>query len=71
KSEEVMMRDSDYPYYEEHRQLHDDLISILNEQAGEVASDLEKLPAFRLFVADWITNHVKNVDQLLGEHLQS
>ncbi len=67
KSEETMMVKCNYPHYQEHRQLHDDLLDKLNDHVAEIIVDPHKLLSFRLFLADWVLTHVKDEDQLLAD----
>ncbi len=71
KSEETMMLECSYPDYKAHRQLHDDLLDNLNNHVAEIVGDPQKLPSFRLFLADWVLTHVKNEDQLLADYTQT
>ncbi len=67
KSEETMMVKCNYPHYQEHRQLHDDLLDKLNDHVAEIIVDPQKLLSFRFFLADWVLTHVKDEDQLLAD----
>jgi hemerythrin len=71
KTEEELMRDCGYPDYANHQRMHDGLLNSLNNFAAEVVKKPEQLPAFKQFVADWITEHILNQDQRIASHFFS
>jgi methyl-accepting chemotaxis protein len=67
KQEEAMMQQHNYPDFQAHKQLHDDLRS----KVGEVIIEFEQgraVPAeIMTFLSDWLINHIMKVDKKYGE----
>ncbi|MCK5783273.1 MAG: hemerythrin family protein [Desulfobacterales bacterium] len=60
--EEAMMKSIGFPLLEEHKVLHNNLISTLNEVSLQTFDDEDKVYKFRKFVYDWLVDHVMNED---------
>jgi len=62
-AEEQMMQKISYPKFEEHKKLHEDLITKLNTISAQSINDDESVSAFITFVYDWLTHHILNKDK--------
>jgi hemerythrin-like metal-binding protein len=62
KAEEQMMKEIGYPGIEEHRDLHEDLISQLNDISNQKFENDQSVVVFKQFVYDWVVNHILNHD---------
>lgn len=61
-AEEQMMQRISYPKFEEHKELHKDLITKLNTISAQPFEDDESVYDFITFVYDWLTHHILNKD---------
>jgi len=61
-AEEQMMQKISYPKFEEHKELHKDLITKLNTISTQPFEDDESVYNFITFVYDWLTHHILNKD---------
>ena len=61
-AEEQMMQRISYPKFEEHKELHKDLIIKLNTISAQPFEDDESVYDFITFVYDWLTHHMLNKD---------
>lgn len=68
--EEEMMRSIGFPLYEEHKILHENLISELNEISASPFDSEESVLKFKKFVYDWLIDHILNKDMLYFEFSQ-
>jgi len=57
-----MMQRISYPKFEEHKELHKDLITKLNTISAQSFEDDESVYDFITFVYDWLTHHILNKD---------
>lgn len=62
-SEEQHMKAIGYPKLEQHRELHNDLITGLNNVAKKPIDTVAGLESFKRFVYDWIIDHILNQDK--------
>ena len=58
RDEEKMMKEIGYPKVDEHRILHDDLITKLSEVSVKSFETNQSVIDFKKFVYDWITDHI-------------
>lgn len=70
RHEERLMREKDYPGYEEHKRQHEDLeadiAALLKRfEAGESLYSLRIMD----FLADWLLTHIHLSDKALGQYL--
>jgi len=61
-AEEQMMQKIDYPLFEEHKKLHEDLITKLNTICAQPFENKESVNDFVTFMYDWLTHHILNKD---------
>ena len=61
-AEEQMMQRISYPKFEEHKELHTDLITKLNTISAQPFDNEESVSDFITFVYDWLTHHILNKD---------
>jgi hemerythrin len=61
-AEEQMMKRISYPKFEEHKELHKDLITKLNTISAQPFEDDESVYDFITFMYDWLTHHILNKD---------
>lgn len=61
-AEEQMMQRISYPKFEEHKELHKDLITKLDTISAQPFEDDESVYDFITFVYDWLTHHILNKD---------
>jgi len=61
-AEEQMMQKINYPKFEEHKELHKNLITKLNTISAKPFEDDESVYDFITFVYDWLTHHILNKD---------
>ena len=62
-NEEAMMRRIGFPLYAEHKILHEDLITQLNEVSSGPFDTDESVLKFKMFFYDWLTEHVLTQDR--------
>lgn len=62
-AEEEMMRAISYPDAVAHSQMHNDLVSRLNEISMIPFKNDEDLIRFKLFVYDWVIEHIMHQDK--------
>jgi hemerythrin-like metal-binding protein len=70
--EEALMKEYNYPEYEEHKQAHRELLNKINDlkiriSTGEVTSDLVSELLHQL--QGWFLDHIKKVDKELGMYV--
>lgn len=61
-SEEVIMKKIGYPKYEEHKELHNQLIGMLNEKAKIAIFDPLKRDELNDILRSWIVTHILQDD---------
>ncbi len=69
-TEESLMRDSNYPGYEEHARKHQAMVAKADEFSGEVmagkaSATLRLMP----FLKDWLGKHILETDMRFGEYV--
>jgi len=69
-AEEQLMKKANYPYYNRHKQIHDQLISSLNQKTEHVFGDPEKLRELNLFLGQWLIQHIMSEDFTIKSSLQ-
>ena len=62
EAEEKLLVAIDYPKLEEHRHLHEDLISHLVKVSEDGVKDEQALLDFKEFAYNWITDHILQQD---------
>ena len=60
--EEKLMKLIKYPDYEQHRQLHQNLIAALTELSKSVLNDSSQQAEFESFLSRWLVNHIMTED---------
>ncbi|MDH5325276.1 MAG: bacteriohemerythrin [Gammaproteobacteria bacterium] len=70
KIEEYYMKKHEYPTYDKHKQIHEDLV----QRASSLHDDIQsgKVGAVDnacTFLKDWLEKHIKGVDTQYGPHL--
>ncbi len=61
-TEEQMMRDTKYPGFDEHQQLHKELIVKLDNISTKSFTE-ESVFSFMTFIYDWLTHHILDKDK--------
>jgi hemerythrin len=69
-TEEQHMKVIGYPKLEQHRELHNDLISGLNDLVKKPINTDVGFESFKKFVYDWIIDHILNHDKKYFEFYQ-
>lgn len=62
-AEEAMMKNEGFPNAEMHMNMHNDLITKLNEITSVPFKDDENLLKFKKFVYDWVIEHIMHQDK--------
>ena len=69
-TEEKYMQETNYPEYEAHKKMHDDLVTqVAAIQAKFNAGETEITGEITAFVRDWLYKHIPNIDKEYGPHL--
>ena len=70
-AEEKMMEKSGYPYLSEHKKLHDNLITKLNDisERADMGTDID-MEKLRVFVFEWLTDHILKQDKDYMDYLK-
>lgn len=70
--EEKWMKKADYPDYNEHKELHDDLLIItLNFQEHLQSTEIHRITDETLeFLRSWIVHHIMESDKAFGNYLK-
>ena len=61
-AEEKMMKSIGYPQLEEHRLLHDNIITQLNKISSQPLDTDEAIYGFKKFIYNWLIDHILNED---------
>lgn len=69
--EEKLMKENDYPEFEDHKKKHEEFMEMaasideeyIDQKQNEISMDL------LMFVANWIEKHILNVDMKLKDYL--
>ena len=70
-NEQELMREADYPEYEEHVQAHAKIISDMNDLL-KTCSDLDQLVAeLKPAMRDWVVQHILDEDKKIAKHLKA
>lgn len=69
-AEEAMMKETGFPGIEDHRKLHNDLISRLNEITEKSFDGDEEILRFRKFVFNWIIEHIMHHDRIFFDYVK-
>ncbi len=69
--EEEIMKESGFPLLQEHRQLHEEIISKLNAISSRKINDDEELYEFKKFFYDWLISHIMQEDNRFFKFKQS
>lgn len=69
--EEALMKKHNYPDFEAHKRLHDDLISKLTNLHNEsLGGDFSASMKTRDFLKNWLIEHIKGNDMKYGNYLK-
>ena len=70
-AEEKMMEKSGYPYLSEHKKLHDNLITKLNDisERADMGRDID-MEKLKVFVFEWLTDHILKQDKDYMDYLK-
>jgi len=69
RDEELLMRDVEYPHYQEHKQIHNMLLDKMNEISEKVGQDALAKDEIKEFMEDWLLDHILLKDGALGDFL--
>ena len=69
-SEENLMRETNYPGFEAHRELHSNLLTDLSIMISKVGTHREFPDDLLSFVNDWLIDHIAHHDQALARHVR-
>ena len=61
-TEELLLKESGYPDFENHQKLHVGLITQLSEFADVDFREAQSIQNFKEFAYDWLTNHILEED---------
>ena len=65
--EEELMQSMGFPKYEEHRLLHEDLLTRLKAIDLDALATEEAIISFKRFIYDWLIDHIMEDDMLYCE----
>ena len=70
--EQELQQKYEYPHYETHKGLHDDFVQEIKDfkadfEAGNI--NTARMMKFNKRITQWLVDHVKGIDQKLGEHI--
>ncbi len=68
-SEENLMQDVEYPGYQSHKTLHEDLLSKLNSYIGVFQHDEQEMNDILHFLLDWFIRHTTVEDMNIGNFI--
>jgi len=71
-TEENLLKQAEYPDFEEHKKLHDEFAAKIHEmqaacEKGEVSISVR----LARFIKEWLSNHILGTDKLYVDHLIS
>jgi hemerythrin-like metal-binding protein len=70
--EERLMRDTDYPAFEWHKQQHDGVRRRVRQFAAAIDAGDSEAPLLLVdYVAGWLKDHTRLTDRMLGAHLRN
>ena len=62
EKEEVIMNEHNASNLSEHKKIHEELLDKLNDIANEYLEDSSKFEALKVFVYQWVTQHILKED---------
>mgnify|MGYP006274081341 CR=1 FL=1 len=71
--EEDLQQKYNYPHHEQHHEIHENFVQEINDFKNDFTDgkvDTAKMMKFNKRITQWLVNHVKGIDQKLGEHIQ-
>ena len=71
--EQELQQKYNYPHYETHKGIHNDFVQEITDFKNDFTSgnvDTAKMMKFNKRITQWLVNHVKGIDQKLGDHIQ-
>ena len=68
--EEAVMRQVDYPEYQEHVAMHEEMINQLSAIGSDIYNDRWSVANLQQFMNKWLTDHILVVDAKLGRFIQ-
>lgn len=69
--EEGLMQKSNYPGYQDHKRLHDELTrQVVDLEAKQQAGSITLSLSVMNFLKDWLVQHISKEDMRLAAHLQ-
>ena len=71
KAEEDLMKVIGYTQYEQHKEMHNQLIGKLNKKSEEAISDPTKRNELNGFLASWLISHIIGEDTDIGNFLRN
>jgi len=69
RDEERLMKDIEYPDYQTHKQIHNQLLDKLNEISEKVAQGSLVDDEIKHFMQEWLLKHILIKDGALGKYL--
>ncbi|ERM92576.1 hemerythrin [Caldanaerobacter subterraneus subsp. yonseiensis KB-1] len=74
KDEENLMKKYQYPMYEEHKKIHEDLVKKvedLDERIKREGVSLSVVMTVNKTLVDWFVNHINKEDKKVGEYIKN
>jgi hemerythrin len=74
KDEENLMKKYQYPMYEEHKKIHEDLVKKvedLDERIKREGVSLSVVMTVNKTLVDWFVNHISKEDKKVGEYIKN
>ncbi len=68
--EEALMREVNFPHYEQHLRMHDQLVSRLGALGEQIADGTVDRAALEVFIKDWALWHIPHADAQLADFLR-
>jgi methyl-accepting chemotaxis protein len=69
--EEQFMRDMNYPEYEAHKQIHDNLLLVLKKFGDDLIAGKVEKDKVVAFLKNWLVTHIMGVDMKYADHYQT
>lgn len=69
RDEELLMKDIQYPDYQIHIQIHNVLLNKVNDLSKKIAQDKLAEDEIKVFMEDWLLDHILKKDGDLGKYL--
>ena len=70
--EEELQQKYEYPHYDTHKDIHADFVQEIKDFKNDFESgnvNTAQMMKFNKRITQWLVNHVKGIDQKLGEHI--